>query len=461
MRQPIAALKIAALKIAALKIAALRIGALRVALLTGALLAGALSGCAAEQDAPPCAGKGVICTFMGDGRAAIGKDGLGPKAVSLYLPQDLTWGPDGRAYVMDWNNHRVRVVDGDVVRTLVGTGELGDAPDGPALQTRLNHPTHVSFAPNGHLILSAWHNSKVMQLDLGSGQISAICGTGARSYDGEGGPAAKAVVDLPVGTAFDAQGRMYIMDQGNQRIRRVEADGNLNTVVGPVGPYLPEGYIEICVPPEEEFQAPTCRFCLKEEAADPECTGPPARPQGFAGEAAAGGTAYMNQPFSQSAPPSGGMEMGADGVLYFTDTGNHLVRALYADGTVATVAGVAPPTYDATQLPGAAPKGGYSGDGGPALQARFNNPRDVAVAADGALYVADRENSCVRKIDTEGVISTAAGTCGSRGDSGDGGPATAARLNRPYGVALDAAGKLYIADTYNHRIRVVDLAPDP
>ena len=430
-------------------------------ILLALLLTAALSGCAADEEPPACGGKGVICTFMGDGRAAVGKDGLGPTEVSLYLPQDLTWGPDGKAYVLDWNNHRVRVVDGDVVRTLVGTGELGDAPDGPALQTRLNHPTHVSFSPDGHLILSAWHNSKVMQLNVSSGQIRAICGTGARSYGGEGGPAVKAVVDLPVATAFDAKGRMYIMDQGNQRIRRVEGDGTLHTVVGPVGPYLPAGYIEVCEPAKEKFQAPTCRFCLQAEASEPDCKGPPARPQGFAGQAAAGSKVYMNQPFSQSAPPSGGMEMGADGVLYFTDTGNHLVRALYADGTVATVAGVNPPTYDATELPDAAPKGGHGGDGGPALEARFNSPRDVAVAADGTLYVADRENSCVRKIDTAGVITAVAGTCGSRGDSGDGGPATAARLNRPYGIALDAAGKLYVADTYNHRIRVVDLTSDP
>jgi len=416
-----------------------------------------VAGCATEEEAPPCGGPGVICTFMGDGRAAMGTDGVAPTDVSLYLPQDITWGPDGRAYVLDWNNHRVRVVDDGVVETLIGTGELGDAPDGPALKTRLNHPTHVAFTPDGHLVLSAWHNSKVMQMDLGTGKIKAICGTGARAYGGEGGPTDKAVVDLPVGTAFDSQGRLYIMDQGNQRIRRVAADDKLHTLVGPVGPYLPPGYVEVCEPPKEKFQAPECRFCLEAEAKDPECKGPPARPQGFAGEGEAGTKAYMNQPFSQSAPPSGGMEMGPGDVLYFTDTGNHLVRALHPDGSVRTVAGVAPAVYDATQLATGAPKGGYDGDGGPALKARFDNPRDVAVAVDGTLYVVDRQNSCVRRIDTKGIITTVAGICGDRGYSGDGGPAVEATFNRPYGIALDADGKLYVADTYNHRIRVVDL----
>ena len=407
-----------------------------------------------EPEPETCGGPGVICSFLGDGTAGIGPEDAPLDEVKLYLPMDITWGPNNQAYVVDWNNHRIRLVEDGKVRTLVGTGELGDAPDGPALETRLNHPTHVGFTPDGNLIVSAWHNSKVMELDS-NGQIEAICGTGARSFGGEGGPAREAVVDLPVSTAFDSTGRMYVMDQGNQRIRRVEADGTVNTIVGPVGPYLPEGYVEVCIEPEEEFQAPTCRFCLEAEAMDPNCAGPPARPQGFASGADDGTQAYMNQPFSQSAPPSAGMEMGPDDVLYFADTGNHIIRALNPDGTVETIAGVEPEPYEPTELAEKAPKGGYGGDDGPALDAQFNGPRDIAVAKDGTIFVADRDNSCVRKV-ADGKVTTVAGVCGMIGYEGDGGPATEALLNRPYGVALDADGKLYIADTYNHRIRVVE-----
>ena len=419
-----------------------------------------LAGCGSE--APDCDVAGVICTFAGTGKAGLGKDGVAPTAVSLYLPQDLTFGPDGRAYIVDWNNHRIRVIDQGKVQTLIGTGELGDAPDGDGLQTRLNHPTHVAFSPDGKLILSAWHNSKVMQYDLSTHEIKAICGNGERTYAGEGAAAKDAKLDLPVATAFDSQGRMLIMDQANQRIRRVEGDGTLHTVVGPVGPFLPAGYVEVCKPGSDPGQAPECKFCKAAEAADPACKGPPARPQGFAGSvqpgAVVGSAAYMNQPFSQSAPPAGGMEMGPGDKLVFADSGNHVIRMLLPDGSVQTIAGTEPKDYDATTLLDDAPAGGYGGDGGPATAAKFSQPRDVAVHPSGVIFVADKENNCVRRIDLDGTVHGVAGTCGKRGYGGDFGPADEALLNRPYGVALDAEGNLYIADTYNHRIRVVHQA---
>lgn len=405
-----------------------------------------------------CSGAdGTICTFAGSGSAALGRDGVSPLDVSFYLPQDVTWGPDGRPYIVDWNNHRIRTITEDgLVETVIGTGELGDAPEGPALSTRLNHPTHVSFTPSGELVLSAWHNSKVMAMDMAVRELDVLCGlSGKRSYAGEDVPAREAILDLPVATASDSTGRLYIMDQGNQRIRRIEIDGAINTVVGPVGPYEIDGYIEVCDPPPGEFQAPDCRFCLEAEASDPDCKGPPARPQGFAGEGEDGSLAFMNQPFSQSAPPAGRMEMGPGDVLYFTDSGNHLIRALNSDGTVVTVAGTTPPPYDPTELATKTPAGGYAGDGGPATEALFNSPRDLAVASDGTLYIADTLNSCVRRVGTDGIVSTVAGVCGERGFSGDNGPADEALLNRPYGVALDDNGDLYIIDTYNQRIRVV------
>lgn len=388
---------------------------------------------------------GQICAMVGNGEAGLGKDGVDPLAVSLYLPQDVTVGPDGTLYVLDWNNHRVRTVADGEVQTIIGTGELGDADEGPALNASLNHPTHVAFDPEGNLVMSAWHNSKVMRYDFDTLELSLLVGNGDRNYGGDGGPAADAILDLPVATAFDAKGRMLIMDQANQRIRRVEEDGTIHTVVGPDAQFLPEpeGYTRVCDGDE-------CKLCLPAVADDPECDARKA--QGYAGDGEMGTEALIYQPFSQSAPPAGRMEMGPEDVLYFCDTGNHLIRTLHPDGHVEAVAGTPPETFDRTR------PGSYGGDEGPALSAELNHPTDVALDKAGRIFIADTGNSCVRMVDTKGEMHTVAGRCGERGDEGDGGPADEARLNRPYGIAVDPEGtRLYIADTHNHRVRVVNL----
>jgi hypothetical protein len=334
------------------------------------------------------------------------------------------------------------------VQTLIGTGKLGDAPDGPALSSAFNHPTHITFDAQDRLILSAWHNSKVMRYDPATQHIETICGTGARNYGGDGGPALEAILDLPVATVFDKAGRLYIMDQANQRVRRVDEHDIINTVVGP-GPDLlpePEGYTRVCsVDPETAEES--CKLCLPAEAENPDCAA--RKPQGFFGDGGPASEALLYQPFSQSAPPAGRMDIAPDDTLYFCDTGNHRVRAVSPDGIIRTVAGSGPETFD-RMFPG-----GYAGDGGPATQALFRQPTDVAVNAYGELFIADKGNSCIRKVDAAGTITTVAGVCGQSGMSGDGGPAVEAELDRPYGIALDGEGNLYIADTHNHRIRIV------
>jgi sugar lactone lactonase YvrE len=394
-----------------------------------------------------CGAPGVICTYLGNGKAGAGLDGSRPGEVRLYLPQDLSFGPDAQPYVLDWNNHRVRTIVDGRVHTVIGNGEVGDAQDGPATGAPLNHPTHVSFDPEGRLILSAWHNSKVMRCDLTAGTLETLSGDGDRSYSGDGGPAKLADLDLPVASVFDKQGRLLIMDQANQRIRRIELDGTIQTVVGPDANFLPvpAGYERVCVANAQGVEQ--CKLCAPSLAGEPSCPGQ--KPQGFSGDGGPGTEAAIFQPFSQSAPPAGRMEMGPDGVLYFCDTGNHRVRALDPDGTVRTVAGSGPDHFDIKF------EGGYAGDGGPATEALLARPTDVAVDPDGNLYIADTFNACVRRVDTAGIITTVAGKCGSLGYSGDGDLATEARLDRPYGIALDADRNLYIADTHNHVIRVV------
>jgi hypothetical protein len=357
-----------------------------------------LAACETD-DGPACDGlPGTICTFAGVGTSGLSPDGLRATETEFYLPQDMTVGPDGHLYVLDWNNHRVRVIRNGIVDTIIGTGSLGDAPDGPALDTSLNHPTHVAFSPAGELILSAWHNSKVLRYSFGTDMIEGICGTGARNFNGDGLDGLETDLDLPVATAFTPDGRMFISDQANQRIRVLEVDGTVTTAVG---------------------------------------TGEP----GYSGDGGPAIDAQLHLPVSQSAPPAGRIATAADGTLYIADTLNHVIRKVDTSGIITTIAG--------TGSLGLGPAEGS------ATSVALHTPSDVAVDQDGNVYIADTFNSCVRKVSPDGMISTAAGICGKLGYSGDNGPADQAMLDRPYGVEVDVDGTLYVADTHNHAIRII------
>lgn len=376
----------------------------------------AASGCGQKSSAPtappgPSGPYATIETYAGvPGVAGLGADGIAPTQINLYLPQDLTFGPDGLPYILDWNNHRVRRVDGDgMVRTVIGTGQLGDAPEGPPQAVSLNHPTHISFDPQGRLILSAWHNSKLMRADFSANWIEIICGDGRRAYTSDGGMADTTALDLPAATAVDAAGNIYVMDQASQIVRRVDAvTGVIERVVGQ---------------PEVE---------------------------GYSGDGGAAIDAKIFQPVGQAAAPAGRIEFSPAGELYIADYGNHRVRKVDHSGVITTVAGNGVK--------------GFAGDGGPATAASLNEPTDIAFGPDGTLYIADKGNSCIRHVDAAGVITTFAGRGGNFGPTnasanrasiGDGGPPTEAYLFHPYGIAFDAAGNLYIADTQRHVIRVI------
>jgi sugar lactone lactonase YvrE len=343
-------------------------------------------------------GPGIACVYMGTGVAGLGDDQLAPRQTELYLPQDVTAGPNGTVYVVDWNNHRIRSVKDDLAVTLIGTGYLGDAPAGNATEVSLNHPTHVSVQADGKLIVAAWHNSKILSYDPATNQVEPICGTGARSFSGDGEPAVGAVLDLPVATATGPDGSWYISDQANQRVRRVGPDGIIQTVVG---------------------------------------NGIP----GFSGDGGPATEAQLHLPVGQSAPPAGRIATDAEGRLYIADSANHRIRLVDTDGTISTVAGDGTPAYH--------------GDGGPAVAASLFRPNDVAIDRDGNLFIADTDNSCIRRVDPDGIISAVAGVCGSAGLGEDGVLANEIFLDRPYGIALADDGTLYIADTHNHRIVAV------
>lgn len=365
---------------------------------------------------------GTICTVAGTGIAGDGADGQAALDTRLYLPQDMTVGPDGRLYVVDWNNHRIRAVNADGTMTIVaGIGELGPNVDDPSTD-RLNHPTNVTFDAHGLMVIAAWHNSRVKTVDLSlpePGNIVNICGTGKRGFGGNGGPASMATLDLPVAVVFDAAGNLFIADQANQMIRRVDgATGVISTVAGRTYDLPAGGQTGHCA--DAQNPAPCVPFMDDLPGTD----------------------TSFHLPVGQAATPGGRIALDdATGNIYIADTENFRVRVVDTAGIVHTFAGTG--------------VDGFAGDGGPATAAQLSRVTDVAVAPDGSVYIADTENSCVRLVTPAGIMTTFAGTCGQPGFSGDGGPAGAALLDRPSGLEIAPSGAIYIADTHNQRVRVV------
>lgn len=376
--------------------------------------------------------QGVLCTIAGTGKAGFAGDGADARAAQLYQPMDVTVGPDGRVFVVDWNNHRIRAVDDDhIIETVAGTGDLGDGPPGPALEADFNHPTNVEFDRQGRMWVAAWHNSRIRVVDLVTGILEDVCGTGARAYVGDGGPADVAALDLPAGIAFDLDGNIIVVDQANQVLRRINADHTIERIAG----------MCIVVNGCAEGGTPTQCPGTDKFSCDMEMCANPCEPA-YGGDGGDALQARFAMPFGQSADPAGRVVVDPEGTILFADTRNHRIRRIGTDGIVTTIAGTGEP--------------GYAGDGGPATEARLNNPVDLDLGADGTLYVADTFNSCIRAIGTDGVIRTVAGVCGERGDGADGQPAEETELDWPYGIDVDG-NRLYIADTMNSRIRVLEL----
>ena len=353
---------------------------------------------------------------------------------SLDTPMDVTVGPGGEIFVIDWNGHKIRRLDADgTLAFVVGSGKEGDACEGtsvggrcPATSAELNHPTDLTFDAEGRMVIAAWHNAKIKRVDLGVKLLENVCGTGARKFEGDSGPCAdaagKALVsfDLPSSVVFDSAGNLLVADQANQVIRRLDTAGTVKTVVGNCPGTLGFG-------------------CGKG--------------RGYSGDGGPATIAMLDNNLGQGTDPQGKIALDRQGNLFIADTGNNVIRKVTpgADG----ILGDGDPGEEIITTVAGTGEAGYSGDGGPATGAKLQGPTDVAVDADGALYVADRSNSCIRRVAPDGTIDTIAGQCGSPGFTGDGELATEAALRTPYGVALDGKGGLLIADSRNQCIRKV------
>ena len=276
------------------------------------------------------------------------------------------------------------------LKTIAGNGIAGFSGDGgPAIAAELNQPNGIAFDPAGNLYIADIANSVVRKVDT-AGDITTFAGNRTAGYLGDGGPATSAELFQPFSVTSDTAGNIYIQDTGNNVIRKVDTKGIITTFAG----------------------------------------------TGTAGHAGDGGPATAAR-FNQNQ----GARFDKAGNLYVPQCGGSSVRKIDTSGNISTVAGNF--------------TGGFSGDGGPATSAQLQCPSGVAIDDAGNLYIADDFNNRVRKVDTSGIITTIAGD-GNGGFTGDGGAATAAELNLPNDVVLDAAGNLYIADSGNNAVRKID-----
>ena len=264
----------------------------------------------------------------------------------------------------------------------------------------------------------------------------------------DGGPAVEAELYNPSGVAVDGAGNLYIADTFNHRIRKVDSTGTITTIAGTgelgfSGDGGPAVEAELYNPygvavdgAGNLYIADTFNHRIRKvDSSGVITTIAGTGERGFSGDEGPAVEAWLYNPY--------GVAVDGAGNLYIADTDNHRIRKVDSTGTITTVAGTG--------------ERGFGGDGGPATAAQLAPPAGVAVDGAGNLYIADRGNHRIRKVDSTGTITTVAGT-GERGFGGDGGPATAARLTFPRGVAVDSAGNLYIVDRGNHRIRKVDSA---
>lgn len=334
------------------------------------------------------------------------------------------------------------------IRTIAGNGQPAHTGDGgPAVTAGLGQPFGLTLGPDDALYVCEVENHTVRRINRKTGTITTVVGTGKKGYTGDGGPATTALCNEPYEIRFDAAGNLYEVERLNHVVRRVDArSGTIKTVAG---------------------------------------TGQP----GYAGDGGPATHAQLSQPHS--------IALDDAGHLYIADIGNHRVRRVdLATGIITTLIGTGGrrPTPDGAKFAGTPVNGpraldfepssrslilalregnavyrlnlqdetlqhlagtgqtGYAGDGGPARAALLSGPKGVAVAPSGDIFLADTESHTIRVIrHGSGLIETVVGT-GRRGDGPEGAPRDC-ELNRPHGIYVSRTGEVFIGDSSNHRVR--------
>ena len=341
---------------------------------------------------------GIITTVAGNGAGSYCCDGSLATAAELNVPFDIKVDASGNLFIEDAGNGRIRKVNtAGIISTYAGNGTFNYNGDGgPATSAALANPQGgLAMDATGNLFIGDTFDEHIRRVDTND-IITSVVGDGEGGYSGDGGPAINAAVNFPTGLASDAAGNVYFVDNGNERVRELATNGIITTLAGDGG----NGFIGF----------PT-----------------------YSGD----GIAATN---SDLGDPSGGVAVDSVGNVYIADTTHNRIRKVDVNGIISTFAGNG--------------FSGYYGDNIQASNAELSYPWGVAVDSVGNIYIADTGNQCIREVNTNGLITRIAGNR-VYGYCCDGGLATSAELAHPQGITVDAAGDLFIADTYNNRIRRV------
>lgn len=402
------------------------------------------------------ASTGTISTIAGTGAQGFAGDGGAATSAELYLPSSVAVDASGNIYIADRKNYRIRKVTAGtgVIHTIAGNGTNGYSGNGVAgIGAEITDVYGIGSDPNGNLFLADSDSCVVREVSAATGVITTVVGTPNQcGFAGDGALGTAAKLQAPAGVAVDSSDNMYIADTSNFRIRKAALAGNVATAAGNGSRSYAAGAtaLEASLSPQSAtpdasgnvYIADTGNCVIRLVAAGTgdistiAGTGP--ANCGYSGDGGAATSTSLNNPTK--------VILDSSGNIYIADQNNCAVRKVAAStGLITTVAGT-PPTC------------GYSGNSGPATSAALSNPQGIAFDSAGDLYIADTANELVRKVSAAtGVITTVAGNRGKGpGYSGDGGPATGAQLNSPEDIAVDAQGNLYIADQVNSRIRIVN-----
>ena len=378
----------------------------------------------------------TITTIAGTAGAAGSSGDGGPAAAALFnYPYSIAVDAAGNLYIGDFSNDEIRKITAGAtptINTIAGNIKLGGTlagDGGPATSAGMSGPISVAVNSSGAVYFADLLNNRVRYVS--QGLINEVAG--ADHAQGDGGKATAAYLYFPQGVAEDSAGNLYIADTNNNEIRKVALDGTISTF-GTTG--APQA---VAVDSSGNVFVSSGNRIVKLDSKGNGTVVAGSNTAGFSGDGGPASAALLNNPE--------GLALDSAGNLYIADTYNNRIREISA-GSINTVAGSGGTCGSPCSL------GGFTGDGGPATSATLSVPYGVAVDSAGNILIADSNNDVIRKV-TKGTINTVAGTGTKRGYSGDGGLATAALLDVPLGVAADASGNIFIADSENNVVRVV------